>query len=383
MVDILSSNLASRCPDLECDLVYFQFSDEPESIGKPKFGKVLRIARTLFSAVCIRYRRWSKIAYYVPAPPRWIPLFRDWLILPIIRALYPSIILHWHAVGLGQLYLRWKEAGLRGTIARALCDACYGRAHLSIALSHRTGPDAATFAPKTIAIIPNGIPDPCPDFLARLLPQREMRVERRRHALRNEEGAEETTLNCLFMSACTEAKGLFDTIRGLESAAQSLAQECTRMRVALKIAGTFHSRSERSELDELLSHCHWADMEYLGFADAELKDCLLSESDCLFLPTYYRHEASPLVIIEALAYGLPVVATAWRGIPEILPPLYPLFVPPHCPLSIAQQVKAVAEWSRFGSLRQRYSELFSELAFVDAFLRALRCLTDLGEDYAI
>jgi glycosyltransferase involved in cell wall biosynthesis len=40
--------------------------------------------------------------------------------------------------------------------------------------------------------------------------------------------------------------------------------------------------------------------------------------DVLVLPTTYPGEGYPGVIIEALANGLPVIATRWRAIPEIV-----------------------------------------------------------------
>ena len=37
-----------------------------------------------------------------------------------------------------------------------------------------------------------------------------------------------------------------------------------------------------------------------------------------FFPSYYESENFPLVLIEAMAFSLPVVATRWRGIPEMV-----------------------------------------------------------------
>ena len=36
------------------------------------------------------------------------------------------------------------------------------------------------------------------------------------------------------------------------------------------------------------------------------------------MPTFYESEAFPVVLLEAMAYGLPIVATRWRGIPSIV-----------------------------------------------------------------
>ena len=47
------------------------------------------------------------------------------------------------------------------------------------------------------------------------------------------------------------------------------------------------------------------------------KNRVLREADLLCFPTYYAAEVIPTVIIDAMAYGLPVVSTEWRGVPEL------------------------------------------------------------------
>ncbi len=45
---------------------------------------------------------------------------------------------------------------------------------------------------------------------------------------------------------------------------------------------------------------------------------ILSEHDCLLLPTFYEGEGMPGVIIEAYQSGIPVIASRWRDIPELI-----------------------------------------------------------------
>ena len=44
----------------------------------------------------------------------------------------------------------------------------------------------------------------------------------------------------------------------------------------------------------------------------------LAEHDLLLFPSYYRGEGYPGIVIEAMQCGLPVVATRWRAIPEVV-----------------------------------------------------------------
>ena len=48
------------------------------------------------------------------------------------------------------------------------------------------------------------------------------------------------------------------------------------------------------------------------------KEKLFAECHLVCLPTKYPAEASPLVLLEALARDRPILATHWRGIPEIV-----------------------------------------------------------------
>jgi glycosyltransferase involved in cell wall biosynthesis len=43
-----------------------------------------------------------------------------------------------------------------------------------------------------------------------------------------------------------------------------------------------------------------------------------ARADVFCLPTYYEREGMPLVVLEAMQFSLPVVATRWRGIPSMV-----------------------------------------------------------------
>jgi glycosyltransferase involved in cell wall biosynthesis len=68
-----------------------------------------------------------------------------------------------------------------------------------------------------------------------------------------------------------------------------------------------------------------------------MKARLFIDSDVAVLPTYYVNEGQPLAVIEAMARGLPVIATKWRSLDEIMVDgVNGLVVPPRSPLSIAR-----------------------------------------------
>lgn len=59
-------------------------------------------------------------------------------------------------------------------------------------------------------------------------------------------------------------------------------------------------------------------IRFTGSVDAAVRSELLAASDVLALPSHYGNEAHPLVLLEAMAAGLPVVSTHHAAIPEIV-----------------------------------------------------------------
>lgn len=57
---------------------------------------------------------------------------------------------------------------------------------------------------------------------------------------------------------------------------------------------------------------------YQGLLSKEEVKQKLWDYDALVLPTYWFGEGYPAVILEAYAHGLPVIATRWQSIPEIV-----------------------------------------------------------------
>lgn len=64
---------------------------------------------------------------------------------------------------------------------------------------------------------------------------------------------------------------------------------------------------------------HPARLHHLGTLPRSGVDAALDRADLFVLPTTYRHEAQPLVLLEALSRGIPVLATARGAIADLLP----------------------------------------------------------------
>src|SRR5947209_6574248 len=82
-------------------------------------------------------------------------------------------------------------------------------------------------------------------------------------------------------------------------------------------------------------------VEYLGFVSGDQKHRLLLEADIFCFPTYYENENQPVNLIEAMAFGLPILTTRWRSLPELFPQDYPGLVDVCSPDQVANVMPAL------------------------------------------
>ena len=101
-------------------------------------------------------------------------------------------------------------------------------------------------------------------------------------------------LQICYISNISEGKGTFDLIKAVQNRAD----------VKLIIAGDF--LSEKEEFLELVEQSQ--NVSYVGFAGEELKQEIFESSDIFCLPSKLE-EGSPISIIEAMSYGLPIIAS--------------------------------------------------------------------------
>lgn len=124
-----------------------------------------------------------------------------------------------------------------------------------------------------------------------------------------------------------ETKG----IQYLLLALSSILQEFPKTKVIIAGEGRY-----RRKLERLAASLHVKDaVQFLGFIDDQI--ALYSQVDCLVHPSTY--DSMPLAILEAAAYGIPIVATCIGGIPEIIRhEKTGLLVPPRDPAAISSAV---------------------------------------------
>jgi glycosyltransferase involved in cell wall biosynthesis len=225
--------------------------------------------------------------------------------------------------------------------------------------------------------VSNGIPDPCPGFDQDVLPRRRARFAARKKLLSGQAltqtdlentGGNPQIVRVLYLAHCTREKGVFDTVAGVVLASQRLAERRFPVSLRLLIAGTFVSADEKAEFDRLLARPGASEIiEYFGFVSGEQKSSLLREADLFCFPTYYENENQPVNLIEAMAFGLPILTTRWRSLAEMFPADYPGLVDIRSPEQIANVMPALMT----GEAGDGFRELFLRGYTLDRHLAGL------------
>lgn len=347
-------------------------------VGGLRLGKLPRLLGYCAQAVWLRWRRGARVLYYVPAPPARTPVLRDWLVMAICRPFFPRLVFHWHAGGLSE-WVRAKAGRVPAAVTRWLL----ARPDLSLVLRPYHRRDAEYFRSRRVVVLPNGIPDPCPDFDATLRAERERRVQERQRRL-SSAGAGNTpavgglgdgVFRVLYLSLCRREKGLFDALDAVALANRTLGT--TSLRVELTVAGDFGSEEDRRSFEQRMQAPDLAGrparVRQVGFVQGKAKDALLRESDCLCLPTYLP-EGLPVVLIEAMAYGLAPITTTWCDLHEVLPPGYPGAVPARSPEQLAAKLVEFAGRPYDPGLRGHFLAQYTAARFARALESVLSSL---------
>lgn len=275
---VANSELLSARFDIEVLPLAFATSfEELDRFTLRKLGRLFQTSARLAHALVARRPH----AVYFTVAPTGAAFYRDCLLIAIMKLAGVSRIYHLHGTAIrARLVARWRRRLYRW----AFRDAWV------IHLSERLIADLHDLVPPgRVLVVPNGVSEqPAPD-----------RAARRGHT------------RLLYLSNMTKTKGALVLIEALGLLrARGIAFTAT-------FAGAVHE-------DEFMDRCHAEirrcgleeHVRYVGPAYDEHKRRLLEEHDVFVLPTC--RDAFPLVALEAMQAGLPVVTTHEGALPEII-----------------------------------------------------------------
>jgi glycosyltransferase involved in cell wall biosynthesis len=197
-------------------------------------------------------------------------------------------VLHFHAAGLSEI-----EARLPRPV-RPIFRAAYGGAELAIQTSELNPPDGRRLAARRTVVVANGVPD---HPLARRQP-----IDR---------GGDPPAL--LYVGILSESKGVLVLVE----ACRRLRQHSIEFR--LNLMGAFESPGFELTLRSALTAAGLAERcTLLGPLTGDEKARWFGRSDVFCYPTRFGAESFGIVVVEAMQFSLPVVATRWRGVPSVV-----------------------------------------------------------------
>jgi glycosyltransferase involved in cell wall biosynthesis len=263
------------------------FSKQATDIGRPQFAKLLHLVSLIARILWRRARSRATVLYYPPAGPDLVPVLRDLVVLLCTRWAFRSTVLHFHAGGVSEI-----EPELPRPL-RALFRAAYAHADLAIQTSALNPPDGRRLGARRVVVVPNGVPD---------------------HPTAQEpREARNAPPIVLYVGVLRESKGVL-----------VLIEACRRLRergldFRLHLMGAFASSSFKSLVHDAVADAGLMEMTvFLGTLSGDAKAATFRGSDVFCYPTYFEAESFGMVLIEAMQFALPIVATRWRGVPSVV-----------------------------------------------------------------
>ena len=271
---------------VELQHVPMEFSRDMDEIGRFQWGKLIRLPILIARIWKVRFQGNCATLYYPPGGESNTAILRDIAVLLTCRILFSEVIFHAHAGGFTDIV---KQAPWP---VRCLALRAYRKPDLFIQLTNMSPPDGAVIRAKRIVSLPCGLPD-----------------DAARYAGPSGRAENSSNIRLLFVGVVSRSKGVM-----------VLLEACARLKVKdvtfhLRIIGRFHSPEFEAEcLAFIQDHDLVQEVEFLGVRTGDDKWEEYCATDIFCFPSHFESENQPLVILEAMQFGLPSVATDWRSI---------------------------------------------------------------------
>ena len=282
--------LDGRYTRIRLHYVRMAFSDSIDEVGAFKWRKLGHLAATILRVAWARVTTGARVLYYPPAGPKRNAFYRDAALLVATRWMFRKTVFHFYAGGI---------CDLRGQLpswARVFYRLAYHSHDLGLALYDDGLRDPRALEAKRALVIPCATPDeardippPADGHEASGEPPPATRLVTFLAMLSEEKGV------LVFLDACAEVRR-----RG---------RDLKPVLVGWPESTEFERRLSR-RIDELgLTGV----VERHGKTVGREKHAIYQRTHVFCYPSFYPSEGSPVVLLEAMQFGLPVVATRWRG----------------------------------------------------------------------
>jgi glycosyltransferase involved in cell wall biosynthesis len=267
-------------------LVRMHFSGEIDEVGKFRISKILHLLEVIGKIYVYRFRYKADILYYMPVGAQWVPLIRDIIILLATRWLFRKTIFHFRSGHVDRLYHKLPS------VIKLLYRRAYYYPDLCIRLSEHNPEDDVALNSMESVIVYNGIEDYFLQY---------------RHLKKNLSEVPQI----LYVGAIMESKGIFDLL----AIAHILSERGRSFR--LNIVGKPDSEQTNQKIyDYIRNHDLEEKVVLAGVMLGEAKWQAFKDADIFCFPSHF--ETFGLVLVEAMQFELPVVATDIGGMRSVV-----------------------------------------------------------------
>ncbi len=272
--------------DIPVECVRMSFSEEMSEIGRFRFSKLKHLISLGFSVRKLLRLHPGSVLFYPPASPHWVPFLRDVALLFVLRRYAWKTAFIFHGGG-------FAEFVACSPLRRMLARLSHSEPDLSLEVAPEELPPHEVFSAHHWRWSPCGV------SVAEVT--------------RRVKSADEV-MRVLFVGSLQEGKGVLEVVR---TAAELMGAGCEGFEFHL--VGRWYSKRFQEEAEALVEKLGVTrKVFFLGELTGDDKWQAYAQSDIFFFPTHYSSEAFPIVLLEALGSGLPIVTTEWRGVPKLL-----------------------------------------------------------------
>jgi glycosyltransferase involved in cell wall biosynthesis len=273
--------------DFEINRLPMEFSADMHDVGRFQFKKIRHLLDLILRARRILKENPRTILFYPPASAKWVPFIRDVIFLSWVRGKAAKTVFIYHASGLA-------EFTKQNWISQILARRAYGNADMALEVAEEKVAPHIVFHAKQHEWCPCAIEVP---------------------ELARNPRKQKSPLKILCVGSLQEGKGVLEIIK----TASILKQRGVGSDFQFNIVGKWFSPEFEKEALALQRELDVADMvSFTGQLTGDAKWQAYQEADVFFFPTHYQSEATPIVLMEALGMGCPIISTEWAGIPAML-----------------------------------------------------------------
>ncbi|WP_430906530.1 glycosyltransferase family 4 protein [Maribacter sp. 2-571] len=331
----------------QCRYINLGTSINVDEIGKTGFLKLKRYFSILVSSY-VQLRKFKPDLVYLTLTTTGIGFFKDAMVVFLVKLFKVPVLFHFHNKGIKNKQNEWYYSLFYKKVFR---DAN------AILLSPYLYDDVARYIPKEkVHYCANGIPE------VSSTPVDHQKTENVK------------PVSILFLSNLIKSKGVNVLVHACKFLKdKNLDFEC----VFVGGEGDISVPRFRDTID------YYDVKDYVRYDGRKYgieKEEAYRNADIFVLPTMYKNECFPLVLLEAMQYGLPVISTDEGGIPEIVEDGVSGFLiekqsAQELSEKLAQLIKDSDQRTKMGREgRRRYLERFTKETFEKRFLEIISSL---------